>query len=286
MTQILKNPYQTYKSRLLRVYNLTEHEKLFLFRFEDEKILLDFHFLPGQFVELSLPGLGEVPISICSSPMRIGFFELCIRKTGRVTEKIHELKPGNLIGIRGPYGNGFPMEQFWDRDLLLVAAGLGMAPLRSIFLYAIDNRWKFGNITIINSAKLGKDLLFRKELIAMRDIAEAEQIQIIQTTTRDDSWTGLKGRAAEHLEGVNINPKICSAALCGPPKMYKLMFDKMIELGYDPRRIFVTLERRMKCGTGKCGHCNIGNATSWKYICKNGPVFDYYDIISTPGLLT
>jgi len=286
MTQILKNPYQTYKSRLLRVYNLTEHEKLFLFRFEDEKILLDFHFLPGQFVELSLPGLGEVPISICSSPMRIGFFELCIRKTGRVTEKIHELKPGKLIGIRGPYGNGFPMEQFWDRDLLLVAAGLGMAPLRSIFLYAIDNRWKFGNITIINSAKLGKDLLFRKELIAMRDIAEAEQIQIIQTTTRDDSWTGLKGRAAEHLEGVNINPKICSAALCGPPKMYKLMFDKMIELGYDPRRIFVTLERRMKCGTGKCGHCNIGNATSWKYICKNGPVFDYYDIISTPGLLT
>ncbi|MFX0014483.1 MAG: FAD-binding oxidoreductase [Promethearchaeota archaeon] len=286
MTQILKNPYQTYKSRLLRVYNLTEHEKLFLFRFEDEKIVLDFHFLPGQFVEFSLPGLGEVPISICSSPMRVGFFELCIRKTGRVTEKIHELKPGNLIGIRGPYGNGFPMEQFWDRDLLLVAAGLGMAPLRSIFLYAIDNRWKFGNITIINSAKLGKDLLFKKELVAMRDIAEAEQIQIIQTTTRDDSWTGLKGRASEHLEGVNINPKICSVALCGPPKMYKSMFEKMIELGYNPRRIFVTLERKMKCGTGKCGHCNIGNATSWKYICKNGPVFDYYDIISTPGLLT
>ncbi len=286
MTQFLKNPYKTYKSRLLRVYNLTSYEKLFLFRFEQEEFALDFQFLPGQFVELSLPGLGEVPISICSSPMRIGFFELCIRKAGRVTEKIHALKPGDIIGIRGPYGNGFPMEQFWDRDLLLVAAGLGMAPLRSIFLYAIDNRWKFGNITIINSAKLGKDLLFKRELVAMKDIAEAEQIQIIQTTTRDESWTGLKGRASEHLETVSINPKKCTVALCGPPKMYKLMFDKMIGLGYDPRRIFVTLERRMKCGTGKCGHCNIGNATSWKYICKNGPVFDYYDIISTPGLLT
>jgi len=286
MGQVLKNPYQTYKSRLLRVYNLTEHEKLFLFRFEDEQIVHNFRFLPGQFVELSLPGLGEIPISICSSPMRIGFFELCIRKVGRVTEKIHELKPGNLIGIRGPYGNGFPMDQFWDRDLLLVAAGLGMAPLRSIFLYAIDNRWKFGNITIINSAKLGKDLLFMRELVAMRDIAEAEQIQIIQTTTRDDSWTGLKGRASEHLEEVNINPKICTAAICGPPRIYKSMFEMMIKLGYDPRRIFVTLERRMKCGTGKCGHCNIGNATSWKYVCKHGPVFDYYDIISTPGLIS
>jgi sulfhydrogenase subunit gamma (sulfur reductase) len=268
------------------VYDLTTHEKLFLFRFEDEEIAREFRFLPGQFVEVSIPGLGEVPISICSSALRIGFFELCIRKTGRVTNKIHELNPGTLVGIRGPYGNGFPMEEFWDRDLLLVAAGLGMAALRSIFLYALDNRWKFGNITIINSSKYGKDLLFQKELEAMRDIAEAEQIQIIQTTTRDSTWTGLKGRASEHLDKINIDPHTCTAGLCGPPRMYQNMFNQMIDRGYDPRRIFVTLERRMKCGTGKCGHCNIGNATSWQYICKDGPVFDYYDIISTPGLLT
>lgn len=280
------NPYQTHKCRLLRVYDLTENDKLFLFRFEDEKNAQKFRFTPGQFVEISLSGLGEVPISLCSSAIRIGFFELCIRKVGRVTEKAHKLLPGDLVGIRGPYGNGFPMEKFRDRDLLLVAAGLGMAPLRSIFLYALDNRWKFGNISIINSSKYGKTLLFRKELEAMRDIAEAEQIQIIQTTTRDENWEGLKGRASQHLNKVNIDTKECTVALCGPPKMYKFMFDQMIERGYDPRRIFVTLERRMKCGTGKCGHCNIGNAASWKYVCKDGPVFDYYDIISTPGLLT
>ena len=217
--------------------------------------------------------------------MRVGFFELCIRKAGRVTEKIHEMEPGDTLGIRGPYGNGFPMEKFDDRDLLLVAAGLGMAPLRSIFLYALDNRWKFGNITIINSAKTGPELLFMKELDAMRDIAEAENITMIQTTTRDDNWKGPTGRAATHLDEVNVDPENTTVALCGPPKMYRSMFDELIKRKYDPRRIFVTLERRMKCGVGKCGHCNIGTTSNWMYVCKDGPVFDYYDIISTPGLI-
>ncbi|HUU78242.1 MAG TPA: FAD-binding oxidoreductase [candidate division Zixibacteria bacterium] len=279
------NIYDTHKCRLLRVYNLTEMDKLFLFRFEDPEIAQKWNFKPGQFVEVSMPGFGEVPISICSSAMRIGFFELCIRKAGRVTTKIHELLPGTLVGIRGPYGNGFPMEKFWDKDLLLVAAGLGMAPLRSVFLYALDNRWRFGNITIINSAKYCKELLFDKELEALRDIAEAENIKIIQTVTRDSQCTGLKGRAHEHLDKVNVNPENCGVALCGPPRMYKSMFEELVKLNFDPRNIFVTLERRMKCGVGKCGHCNLGNSTSWKYACKDGPVFDYYDIISTPGML-
>jgi sulfhydrogenase subunit gamma (sulfur reductase) len=280
-----KNIYNTHVCRVLRVYNLTETEKLFLFRFEDPGVGSVWRFKPGTFVELSQPGVGEVPISICSSSMRVGFFELCIRNSGRVTENIHKLKPGDTVGIRGPYGNGFPMEKFEGRDLLLVAAGLGMAPLRSIFLYALDNRWQFGNITIINSAKTGPELLFMNELEAMRDIAEAENISIIQTTTRDESWTGLKGRAANHLDKVNVKPENTAVALCGPPSMYKAMFEQLRKGGYDPRRIFVTLERRMKCGVGKCGHCNLGTSANWMYVCKDGPVFDYYDIISTPGLI-
>lgn len=277
--------YETHKVRVLRVYDLTEHEKLFLFRFDDPERAQDWRFMPGQFVEVSILGLGEVPISICSSARRIGFFELCIREAGRVTSEIHKLKPGNMVGIRGPYGNGFPMDRFYNRDLLLVAAGLGMAPLRSVFLYALDNRWLFGNITIINSSKYGKDLLFMKELEAMKDIATAEDIEIIQTTTRDPDWGGLTGRAPSHLDRVNVDPKNCTAALCGPPRMYKSMFEEMVKRGYDPRYIFVNLERRMKCGVGKCGHCNIGTATTWKYACKDGPIFDYYDIVSTPGLI-
>lgn len=279
------NVYDTHKCRLLRVYQLTEMDKLFLFRFEDSDRAQNWKFKPGQFVEVSLPGIGEVPISISSSAMRVGFFELCIRKAGRVTTKIHELKPRDIVGIRGPYGNGFPMERFWDKDLLLVAAGLGMAPLRSVFLYALDNRWRFGNITIINSAKYCNELLFDKELEALRDIATAENIKIIQTVTRDSKCTGFKGRAHQHLDKVNVDPKHTGVALCGPPRMYQSMFKQLVELDYDPRNIFVTLERRMKCGVGKCGHCNLGNSTSWKYACIDGPVFDYYDIISTPGML-
>jgi sulfhydrogenase subunit gamma (sulfur reductase) len=281
------NIYDTHKCRVLRVYGLTELEKLFLFRFEDEEVARNWTYGPGQFVELSLPGVGEVPISICSSAQRVGFFELCIRRVGRVTDVIHRLQPGDVVGIRGPYGNGFPMKKFFDRDLLLVSAGLGMAPLRSIFLYAIDNRWKFGNITIINTAKTGAELLFKKELEAMRDIAVAENINIVQSVTRDPSFQGLRGRASEHLDKVNVDPKHCSVALCGPPRMYSSMFEQMTspEFGYDPRRIFVTLERRMKCGVGKCGHCNIGTSAGWKYACIDGPVFDYYDVVSIPGLL-
>ncbi len=281
----LDNIYDTHNCRLLRKYNLTEHEALFLFRFEDSEEAQNWRFKPGQFVQVSLPGFGEVPISICSSARRVGFFELCIRNAGRVTSQIHKLEPGAFVGIRGPYGNGFPMEQFHDKDLLCVAAGLGMAPLRSVFLYAMDNRWQFGNITIINSAKYGKELLFQKELEAMKDIAIAESISIVQTATRDPNFEGLHGRSTEHMDKANVDPKNCSVALCGPPKMYRGMFDLLIENGYDPRYIFVTLERRMKCGVGKCGHCNIGTSTSWKYVCKDGPVFDYYAITSIPGLI-
>ncbi len=279
------NIYDTHKCRLLRKYDLTEMEKLFLFRFEDPDVARDWRFGPGQFVQLSIMGHGEVPISICSSARRMGFFELCIRNAGRVTSHIHQLNPGDLVGIRGPYGNGFPMEQFHGRDLLCVAAGLGMAPLRSVFLYAIDNRWQFGNITIINTAKFANELLFAKELEAMKDIATAENISIIQSVTRDPDYPGLHGRAPEHMGEANVDPKNCTVAMCGPPAMYRSMFDYLVEAGYDPRYIFVTLERRMKCGVGKCGHCNLGTATSWKYACKDGPVFDYYAITSIPGLI-
>ncbi|KAA0014008.1 MAG: cytochrome-c3 hydrogenase subunit gamma [Thermoplasmata archaeon] len=281
----MNNVYSLYKCRVLRVYDLTEEEKLFLFRFEDAEIAETWTFTPGQFVQLTITGLGEVPISICSSPMRRGFFELCIKKAGRVTDKIHELQPGDVVGVRGPYGNGFPVQEFEEKDLLLIACGIGMAPLRSVFMYAIDNRWKFGNITVINSAKTGKRLLFRKELEAMRDVAEAENIRIIQTITRDPDWPGRVGRAQEHIKYANTSPENAYVCVCGPPQAYHDIFTKLIENGYNPRNIYVTLERRMKCGVGKCGHCIAGSSTFLKYICIDGPVFGYYDIISTPGLI-
>ncbi|RLF45699.1 MAG: cytochrome-c3 hydrogenase subunit gamma [Thermoplasmata archaeon] len=281
----MDNVYSLYKCRVLRSYDLTDDVRLLLFRFENPEIAESWTFVPGQFVQLSIAGMGEVPISVCSSPMRRGFFELCIKKAGRVTNKIFELKPGDIVGVRGPYGNGFPVDEFEGNDLLLIAAGIGMAPLRSVFLYALDNRWKFGNITVINSARYGKNLLFKKELEAMRDVAEAENIRIIQTVTRDPDWPGWVGRAQEHIRHANTNPETAYTCVCGPPQIYTDVFNKLIEHGYDPRKIYVTLERRMKCGVGKCGHCIAGSSTFLKYICIDGPVFGYYDIISTPGLI-
>lgn len=281
----MHNIYSLYKCRVLRVYDLTDDVKLFLFRFEDPDIAESWTFIPGQFVQLSIPCIGEVPISICSSPMRRGFFELCIKKAGRVTSKIFDLKPKDIVGVRGPYGNGFPIKEFEESDLLLIAAGIGMAPLRSVFMYALDNRWKFGNITVINSAKYGKTLLFRKELEAMRDVAEAENIRIIQTVTRDPDWPGRVGRAQEHIRHANTDPEKAYVCICGPPQIYTDIFNTLIKYNYDPRKIYVTLERRMKCGVGKCGHCIAGTSTFLKYICVDGPVFGYYDIISTPGLI-
>lgn len=279
------NIYGLHKCRVLRIYDLIEDVKLLLFRFENPAIAETWTCKPGQFVQLSLPALGEVPISICSSPMRRGFFELCVKKTGRVSDKIHELKPGDFAGVRGPYGNGFPVDEFEGSDLLLIAAGIGMAPLRSVFMYAVDNRWKFGNITVINSAKLGDTLLFRKELEAMRDVAEAENIRIIQTVTRDPDWPGRVGRATEHIRFSNTDPNKTYVCACGPPAIYHDVFNMLIGNGYDPKKIYVTLERRMKCGVGKCGHCIAGTSTFLKYICIDGPVFGYYDLISTPGLI-
>lgn len=282
---IADNIYDLYKCRVLRVYDMTEGEKLFLLRFEDSETAESWTFSPGQFVQVALPGVGEIPISICSSPMRRGFFEMCIKKVGKVTDIVHTLHPGDFMGIRGPYGNGFPMAEFENSDILLIAAGIGMVPLRSVFLYATDNRWKFGNITVINSARYGKNLLFRKELEAMRDIAEAENITIIQTVTRDPEWQGRTGRAQEHIADANTDPQNSYVVVCGPPQAYRSIFDTLIQQGYDPRNIYVTLERRMKCGVGKCGHCIAGSSTHLKYICLDGPVFGYYDIISTPGLI-
>jgi sulfhydrogenase subunit gamma (sulfur reductase) len=279
------NIYSLFKCRVLRVYDLIDDVKLLLFRFENPEIAETWTSKPGQFVQLNIQGLGEVPISICSSPMRKGFFELCIKTIGRVTEKISKLNPGDIVGVRGPYGNGFPVDAFEENDLLLIAAGIGMAPLRSVFMYAVDNRWKFGNITVINSAKFGDTLLFKRELEAMKDVAEAEDIRIIQTVTRDPDWPGRVGRAQEHIRFANTDPSRTYTCVCGPPQIYNYVFDTLIENGYDPRKIFVTLERRMKCGVGKCGHCIAGTSTFLKYICVDGPVFGYYDLISTPGLI-
>ncbi|NPV88218.1 cytochrome-c3 hydrogenase subunit gamma [Coprothermobacteraceae bacterium] len=277
--------YKLNKAHVVRVFDLTDKEKLFVFRFDDKDLASTWTYKPGQFVQIAVPGVGESTISITSSATRKGFFELCIRKVGRVTSVIHKLRPGDVVGIRGPYGNGFPMEAMEGKDLLLIASGLGMAPLRGVFLYALDNRWLYGRIALINTARYSSELLFREELDAMLDMTTAENLLIMQTVTREPEYPGLKGRATEYIDQTGVDPKNCAVIVCGPPRMYMDVFRKVLQLGFSPDHLYMTLERRMKCGVGKCGHCVAGTATNMVYMCKDGPVFTYYDIMSTPGLI-
>jgi len=240
----------------------------------------DFHFdyVPGQFAEVFLPGKGEAPFSITSSPTQKGIIEFSINRVGLVTEAIHQQVPGSQIGIRGPYGNGFPLKELEGKDLLFVGGGIGLAPLRSLINYVLDPEYRsrFGAITILYGARTPQDLVFRWEL---EKWLKREDLELIVTVDMgDESWKGKVGLVPQILQSsVSLNGnKPPTAIVCGPPIMIKFTIKTLLEMGCRPQDIITTLEMRMKCGLGKCGRCNIGPY----YVCKDGPVFRY-DFLST-----
>ena len=217
---------------------------------------------------LSVPGAGEMPISISSSPSRPEVLELCVRRVGRVTNALYRLRTNDVVGVRGPYGNGYPMPEMQGNDLLLAAGGLGMAPLRSLLWYALDHRDKFDNITLMYGTKRPEDMLFREELLALVDRTD---INCLLTVDADPSgtWKNHVGLLPTLFDHAKIDPLRTYAAVCGPPVVYKFILQRLLELGFPKNRILMSLERRMKCGIGKCGHCSIG----YKYTCLQGPDF-------------
>jgi NAD(P)H-flavin reductase len=229
---------------------------------------------------LSLPGTGEAPFSISSSPTRRGFVELCVRRVGRVTGALYRLNTNDLVGVRGPYGNGFPVQDMYGDDLLLVAGGLGMAPLRSLLWYAIDNRGKFKSITLMYGARTPADMLFREELVSLVDRPD---MQCLLTVDGDPSgkWKNHVGLLPALFDHIDITPAATYAAVCGPPVVFRFVLERLLALGFTKDRILMSLERRMKCGVGKCGHCSIG----YKYTCIHGPIFTYWDAINLPELV-
>jgi sulfhydrogenase subunit gamma (sulfur reductase) len=224
---------------------------------------------PGQFLEVSLFGVGEAPISISSPPTRPQTIQLCVRNVGQVTSKLHGLEPGSTIGIRGPFGHGFDTEELKGRDILFVAGGLGLAPLRSLFLYVLDKRDDYGVVTLLYGAKNPGELLYRNEIAAWQ---ERDDIQVLVTVDRPDAaWRGHAGVITTLFKHVEVDPKRTYAVIVGPPVMYKFAILEAQAMGLADDRIIVSLERRMKCGVGKCGHCQINNL----YVCQDGPVFKY-----------
>ena len=219
---------------------------------------------PGQFFMVSVLGYGEVPISVTSAegePLK-----LCVRNVGHVTGAIHSLKPGDSIGIRGPYGNGFPLDIAKDKDIILIAGGLGIAPLRPLIHEFMNNKTDYGNVSLIFGSKKPGDIIYRDECRAW----EEKGIKVTLTVDcKDDEWRGCSGVVTAHLGKVNADFQNTVSYICGPEAMINASMDALSGLGLPDERIITTLEAHMKCGVGKCGHCYLGP----KYICTDGPVF-------------
>ena len=263
--------YSPRVATIVKTKMMTQSEKFFQLKLDDGKPL---GHTPGQFVQLSIFGIGEAPISISSSPTmdERNVFEICVRKVGTFTNALHKLDKGDKIGVRGPFGKGFPIDEIKGNDLLFVAGGLGIVPLRSLVNFAIDRRRDFGKITVLLGCKAPKERLFQDEIAKwekMTDIGYACTVD-----KADPDWKGNVGVITNLIPGVDLDPNKTYAVVVGPPIMYKFVIKELIQKGIPSKQIILSLERRMKCGLGKCGHCQINNL----YVCKDGPVFTYADI--------
>jgi len=242
------------------------------FNFKDEKLKKEFTFESGQFGELSVFGIGEATFCISSSPTRGDHLECAINRVGKVTNALHRLSVGAEIGFRGPYGNSFPFEFLQGKNLIFVGGGIGLAPLRSLIWNVLDNRDKYGKIDIIYGARSPADLCFKYDLSSWQ---KNKTVNMVTTVDKgDESWTGREGFVPQVLEQVAPSASNAVAIVCGPPIMIRFTFPVLERLGFNPEQMITTLEKRMKCGIGKCGRCNIGNL----YVCRDGPVFTYAQI--------
>ncbi|HUS59149.1 MAG TPA: FAD/NAD(P)-binding protein [Planctomycetota bacterium] len=262
----LERLYKPRAAKLAKVEQLTAKEKFFEVRLDDGS---DLGHQPGQFVEVSLFGYGEAPISISSSPTKKGSFDLCVRAAGGLTTAMHKLPQGASIGIRGPFGKGFDTEFLKGKDILFVGGGIGIVPLRSLINYVLDKRKDFGKVTILYGAKNPSELLFINELEKWKN---DKTVDFRLTVDRpDESWKGHTGVITTLITDLQVDPAATYAAIVGPPIMYKFVLLSLKAKQFRDDHIIVSLERRMKCGVGKCGHCQINSI----YVCQDGPVFNY-----------
>ena len=268
-TEVRASIYKPEMARLIDIEQVTGLEKLFTLESPNGNL----GHAPGQFVMLSVLGVGEAPISITSSPSRSnGRFQLCVRSVGNVTRALHAMKTGDKVGIRGPFGMGFPLERMRGKDVLFAPGGLGVAPLRSLINQVIDERGSFGRVIILYGAKRPSELLFVDEVNGW---IERDDVECLVTVDRgDETWDGHVGVITTLFPKISINPRNTVAITCGPPIMYRFVLMEMLGKGIPETQIYLSLERRMKCGVGKCGHCQINSL----YCCQEGPVFNYANI--------
>jgi sulfite reductase subunit B len=250
---------------------MTLQEKFFEIRIEG---IEKFGNMPGQFVQLSIFGVGEAPISISSSPTKSekNVIEICVRRVGTFTTALHKLDVGDKVGVRGPYGKPFPVDDLKGNDLMFVAGGLGIVPLRSLINFVIDKRRDYGEVTILLGCKEPKSLLFNDEIERWQRMADINFACTVDKA--DPDWKGNVGVITTLIPGVDLDVNKTYAVVVGPPIMYKFVIKELLKKGLLENKIVISLERKMKCGLGKCGHCQIND----KYVCQDGPTFTYDEI--------
>ncbi|MBW2039553.1 MAG: FAD/NAD(P)-binding protein [Deltaproteobacteria bacterium] len=270
------NPFLPKIGTVLKVVQETPNIKSFQVVLNDQERMKSFRFEPGQAAQLSIFGVGEATFVINSPPTRMEYLQFSVMQAGEVTERIHQLKEGNPIGVRGPLGNWFPYEDMKGKDIYFIGGGIGMAPLRTLLLFMLDNRKDYGEITLLYGARSPQDLCYKEEV---KEWEARDDMELILTVDREfPEWDKRVGLVPNVLKELAPSPQNKVAITCGPPIMIRFTLQALAELGFKDDQVITTLERRMKCGIGLCGRCNIGT----KYVCIDGPVFSLAQLKELP----
>ncbi|MCK4244786.1 MAG: FAD/NAD(P)-binding protein [Candidatus Omnitrophica bacterium] len=269
----MKNPYLPIEAKIEKVIAETPNIKTFVLKPKEE-----IPFATGQFVEITVPGIGEAPFTPSSSPYLKEKIEITIMDVGRVTNKLHQMAAGEIVGIRGPYGKGYPLDKMYGKEVLILGGGVGMAPLRSFLLALLEEADKFKRIVLCYGAKTPEDIVYKGQFV---EWVKDKNLEVYRSVDKADSkWKETEGVVTVLLDKFKMNLENSVAIVCGPPIMMKFGTKRVLELGHRPENIYLSMEKNMSCGVGKCGHCALGRF----YVCKDGPVFSYEQIKETPEI--
>ena len=266
-----KNPYQPQKAVIKKIIPETPGIKTFVLKPEEE-----FSFHCGQFAELTVPGVGEAPFAMSSPCYKAELLEFTIQNVGYMTSRLHKMKEGDVVGLRGPYGNGFPLQEFYGREVLLLIGGVGFPPARALLYSLLNEKEKFPRILMCYGARTPEDIVYKYQIEEFR-----KKIELYLTVDKaDKTWKETEGVVTVLLDKVKVNLKNSVAVVIGPPIMMKFGTLKLLEVGYKPKDIYLSMERKMYCGIGQCRHCMIDHY----FICKDGPVFSFEQLKDIPDI--
>ena len=269
----MHNPYEVHFAKIKEIKREAHEIKLFTLEFKERNLKGKFEFVPGQFIEVGILGFGESPLAVCSSPKEPSSLQICVHRVGQVTSKLHRLKVGDEVTVRGPYGNGWPEAR--DKNLLLIGGGLGLIPLRSLILSKTEKSSK-SKIQVFYGARGIPQLLFKSEYKKWDKFLDLQ----VTLDKPDPKWNGQVGLITTLFDKIEILRESV-AFVCGPPIMYKFVVPKLKEKNFKDSQIYLSLERRMHCGIGVCQHCTVGS----KYVCRDGPIFSFEELKEIPGAI-